>query len=204
MDWTGKCRWSLCETPQGIHIQRHSERESTTLRGSHVAKQSEPGKDADRQTGEHNRERTILHTCAHTHHSGTTSWHCPSCNQVWDIHTVHRFDGPICMWPWPGPGSLVNEGSSVWSLLRPRAAPLFDYKGGCQERGRGLCEGWGEACPSHTLVTSVRDTGRCVMRGRFWSQSWAEALPTEPGACRGLCGSQRQAALKSPRAVPQA
>lgn len=104
MDWMVKGRWCLSETLEDTHIQCHSERGSTALQCSHVARESEARKDADRQKSMIGREP--LCTYGHTHHSGTASCHCPLCRRVWDTPAVHRFDCPSCAWPWPGPGIL--------------------------------------------------------------------------------------------------
>lgn len=51
------------QRPQRAHTQCHLQRESTTLPGSHAAKESRDGKiQTDRQTGGCDQEKTILHS----------------------------------------------------------------------------------------------------------------------------------------------
>lgn len=101
VDWMVKGRWCLSETLEDTHIQCHSERGNTALQYSHVARESEARKDADRQEGMLGRERCCAHMGTHI-----TQALLPLCRRVWDIPAVHRFDCPSCAWPRPGPGIL--------------------------------------------------------------------------------------------------
>lgn len=53
MDWTGKGRWNLSETPKGAHIVSLGDMKKHSAGGSHVTSGSEAEKDADRTVQRH-------------------------------------------------------------------------------------------------------------------------------------------------------